>query len=168
MIDSTHLLEQADALLAARPDGSSARPTDRCRSISATYYALFHTALAAAADQSVGAAARGTDLYSLAYRSIDHKVMKALCETVQKQTPPNAYRRYTPSTGWGTDICGFAEAFMALNAQRLLADYDPCYIVSVSECLSYITVARTAISKFDTADAGLKSAFLTLLLFPPR
>lgn len=168
MIDSAHLLEQADALLAARQDGSSARLTDRRRSISATYYALFHTALAAAADQSVGHAARGSGLYSLAYRSIDHKVMKGLCDTVQKQTPPNTYKRYTPTTGWGMEICSFAEAFITLNEQRMLADYDPSYTVTVSECLSYITVARTAIGKFDTADAELKRAFLTLLLFPPR
>lgn len=94
--------------------------------------------------------------------------MKALCDTVQKPTPPNAYKKYTPRTGWGTEICSFAEAFITLNEQRMLADYDPSYAVSASECLSYITVARTAIGKFDTADAVLKSAFLTLLLFPPR
>ena len=94
--------------------------------------------------------------------------MKALCDTVLKQTPPNAYKRYTPRTGWGTEICSFAEALITLNEQRMLADYDPSYTVSVSECLNYITVARTAISKFDIADGGLKSAFPTLLLFPPR
>lgn len=94
--------------------------------------------------------------------------MKALCDTVQKQTPPNSYKRYTPETGWGAEICGFAEAFITLNEQRMLADYDPCYTVSVSECVNYIIVARTAIYKFIAADAELKRSFLTLLLFPPR
>lgn len=168
MLNSAHLLEQAERLSAAGPNGERARPTDRCRAVSATYYAVFHAGLTAAADQCVGAAERGTELYSLAYRSVDHAKMKALCRQVLQKEPSPAYRRYVPDGGWGAAIAGYADGFVTLNEQRMLADYDPTYIIFPSEVASYVLVARTAIHLLDTADPVARRAFLTLLLFPPR
>ncbi|WP_298967152.1 hypothetical protein [uncultured Methylobacterium sp.] len=168
MLDSAHLLEQAERLAAPAPDGERARPTDLHRAVSATYYAVFHAGLTAAADQCLGRDNQGTELYSLAYRSVDHIKMKALCRQVLQREPSPTYKRYVPNGGWGADITAYADGFVTLNEQRMLADYDPTYVISPSEVTSYVLVGRTAIRLLDKADPAARRAFLTLLLFPPR
>lgn len=66
MLDPDHLLDQAERLLAPTVGAGPARPTDLCRAVSATYYAVFHAGLIAAADLFTGTAERGTLLYGLA------------------------------------------------------------------------------------------------------
>lgn len=168
MLSSAHLLEQAERLLIAPPGEERARPTDRCRAVSSAYYAVFHAGLTAAADQAIGADARGTVLYSLAYRSVDHGKMKGLCRQVLQRGPSSAIQRFVPEGGWGDAIAGYAGSFVTLNELRMQADYDPTYVVLPSEVANYILVARSAINLLDTADPAARRAFLTLLLFPPR
>jgi len=166
MLSSAHLLEQAERLLDPLPDEVRARPTDRCRAISSAYYAVFHAGLTAAADQAVGTDVRGTVLYSLAYRSIDHAKMKGLCRLVVQKGP--SIKRFMPESGWGDAIAGYANSFVTLNELRMQADYDPTYVVLPSEVANYILVARSAIGLLDAAEPEPRRAFLTLLLFPPR
>lgn len=168
MLSSVHLLEQAEGLLVARQGEEYTRHTDRCRAVSATYYAVFHAGLTAAADHAIGSDERGTELYSLAYRSIDHGKMKNLCRQVLQKAPSSAIKRFVPDSGWGDAIAGYADSFVTLNELRMLADYDPTYVVLPSEVASYILVARSAINLLDKADPIVKRSFLTLLLFPPR
>jgi uncharacterized protein (UPF0332 family) len=65
------LFEQADGLVtAARPEGP--RQEDLRRAISTVYYALFHFAVTAAVNMIAAEEIRSSDLYALAYRSVDH------------------------------------------------------------------------------------------------
>jgi hypothetical protein len=136
--------------------------------VSATYYAVFHAGLRAAADLFAGAADRGSPLYGLAYRSIDHGKMKALCQEVMRPLPSLKYQRCVPKGGWDRRIYDYAWSFVVLNEQRMLADYDPGYDIAVAEAETHIRMARAAITSLDEAAEPSKRAFLTLLLFPPR
>lgn len=168
MLEPLHLLEQAERLLSPPEGDDRARLTDRCRAVSATYYAVFHAGLIAAADLFAGEGERGTPLYSLAYRSVDHAKMKSLCREVIQRIPSSKYRQYVPISGWGPHIVDYAESFVTLNDQRMLADYDPAHILLGSEVEGYIRIARSAIQRLQTANDESRRAFLTLLLFPPR
>ncbi|MET7242550.1 hypothetical protein ABZT49_04220 [Methylobacterium sp. EM32] len=168
MIDIAHLLEQAGRLGAASDGADQARSTDLRRAVSAAYYAVFHAGLIAAADLVSGEAGRGTTRYCLAYRSIDHGKMKSLCQEIIKHKPSAKYQRYVPDSGWDQSIIGYCEAFVTLNEQRMLADYDPAYQVTPVEVVAYVRTARTAIDDLDAAGQSVKRAFLALLLFPPR
>ncbi|SFU71896.1 hypothetical protein SAMN02799631_01949 [Methylobacterium sp. 174MFSha1.1] len=168
MLDSDHLLDQAERLLAPVGGSEPSRLTDLCRAVSATYYAVFHAGLIAAADLFAETTERGTLVYGLAYRSIEHAKMKALCQEVLKSAPSARYHRYVPAGGWDRSIADYARIFITLNERRMLADYDPAYVVSESEVEVYVRLARSAIAHLDSADEVSKRMFLTLLLFPPR
>ncbi|WP_147080086.1 hypothetical protein [Methylobacterium haplocladii] len=168
MIEPAHLVEQAERLLAVLPGQERPRLADRCRAVSATYYAVFHAGLKAAADQSVGEDKRGSSLYSLAYRSIDHGKMRSLCVEIKKQNPSQKYSRYWPAGGFDAQITGYADAFIDLYEQRMLADYDPSHVLTVSEVEHFILIAKSALTGLEAASEDSKTAFLTLLLFPPR
>lgn len=167
MLSPEHLLEQAERLLIPPSGEDRPRLTDRCRAVSATYYAVFYAGLIAAADQSLGDEVRGTKLYSLAYRAIDHGKMRSLYQEIRKQNSQR-YDVFAPQGGWGNAITGYADSFVTLNEQRMLADYDPCHIITPSEVETYITIGRSAIQLLANAETEPKKAFLTLLLFPVR
>jgi hypothetical protein len=73
--DPDRLFDQADALISNHQD-----ETDLRRAVSAAYYGVFHFTLRALADWIVGQANRSTNRYGLVYRSVDHKVLRALCD----------------------------------------------------------------------------------------
>jgi uncharacterized protein (UPF0332 family) len=168
VIDIAHLLEQAARLCAASDGAVQPRTTDLRRAVSAAYYAVFHAGLIAAADLVTGEAARGITPYCLAYRSIDHGKMKSLCQEIAKHKPSVRFQRYVPDGGWNRPIVGYCEAFVTLNEQRMLADYDPAYRVTPVEVEAYIRTAHTAIEDLHAAGGAVRGAFLALLLFPPR
>ncbi|MCJ2073162.1 hypothetical protein MKK75_31000 [Methylobacterium sp. J-030] len=76
--------------------------------------------------------------------------------------------RFVPDGGWGDAVAGYADSFVTLNELRMLADYDPTYVVLPLEAARYILLARSAINLLDTADPVARRAFLALLLVPPR
>ncbi|AWN51872.1 hypothetical protein DK412_09400 [Methylobacterium sp. 17Sr1-1] len=78
------------------------------------------------------------------------------------------YQRYVPDGGSDRPIIGYCEAFVTMNEQRMLADYDPAYQVTPIEVVAYVRTARTAIDDLDAAGEAVRRAFLGLLLFPPR
>src|SRR4051794_18956303 len=116
-----HLLEQADRLATPRHAGPP-RQADLRRAISTAYYAVFHAALAAAADQFVGVTKRSTSQYTLVYRSIDHRVLRDLCVAVTKQQVPQKLARHIPAIGFGSDIESFAANALELQRIRHAAD----------------------------------------------
>ncbi|AWN45098.1 hypothetical protein DK419_01090 [Methylobacterium terrae] len=136
--------------------------------MSATYYAVFHAGLRAAADLFAGAGDQTAPLYGLAYRSIDHGKRKSLCQEVMRPSPSLKYQRYVPKEGWDLPISDYAQRFIMLDEQRMLADYDPGYDVAAADAETQIRMARTAIQSLENAGEPSKRAFLTLLLFPPR
>lgn len=160
-----HLFEQAEGLI-----GGPGRPrqADLRRAVSGAYYGLFHAILTAAADQAVGAARRHTENYALAYRSIDHRSLRALCMEVQKPSLSAKYRRYQPAGGFSRDLRAVAVSTVELQDARYAADYDPLTFFKRSDAFAAVRTARQAAHRFADAGVGNREAFLALLLFPPR
>lgn len=167
ILNPEHLFEQADRLSTA-PAAGQPRQVNLRRVISAAYYGVFHFTLAAAADDSVGVTKRSSSQYALAYRSIDHRRLRDLCNDVRKSTPPAKYIPHLPTNGLGANITAFAAAAVDLQEKRHAADYDPLIRVSLSDALLAIGTARAAVRRFRRANAARRQAFLALLLFPPR
>jgi hypothetical protein len=113
----------------------------------------------------LGAGARSSERYSLAYRSIDHSRLRGLC---QQCTGRNAQKLpCAPPGGFGT-IADFARLALNLYELPILADYDPSSNFSSAGARQAISSARQAITWFRGASQEQKDSFLTLLLFKPR
>ncbi|WP_267355613.1 MULTISPECIES: hypothetical protein [unclassified Methylobacterium] len=168
MLDLAHLLEQADRLAIPLPGEAQARPTDLRRAVSTLYYAVFHAGLTAAADQFAGVPNRGSPLYNLVYRSIDHKRLAGWSRTVSSANLPSNLRPYEPAGGWDQHIRDFGRGLVTLYEQRTLADYDPAALILPTEVANHSNTARQAIADLAASSADCKQAFFTLLLFPPR
>jgi hypothetical protein len=165
ILNPDHLFEQADKLIEGpgRP-----RQVDLRRAVSSSYYGLFHAILTAAADEAVGSTLRLTPSYSLAYRSIDHRALRSLCVEIQKPMLSAKYRRYAPNGGFSRFMREFAASVVELQDARSAADYDPLTFLRRSDALLAVRIARRAVGRFKRAQAKSQTAFLALLLFPPR
>lgn len=162
-----HFFEQAEQLVSSL---ASRRPrqVDLRRAVSNAYYAVFHAALTAAADNAVGPGARASAPYRLVYRSVDHRTLRELCKEIQKTTPSAKYRQYVPQGRFGANIRAFAEAMVDLQERREAADYDPLETFNRSAARFAINQGRSALHRFEAATKSDRDAFLSLLLFPPR
>ena len=167
VLNPDHFLEQAD-LLRSPPRGGAPRQVDLRRSISAAYYAVFHAVLTAATDDLVGATRQATARYTLVYRSIEHRTLRALCVEATKPQLSAKYRKYAPATGFGADLRGFAETVVELQEKRHTADYDPSVRFTTVDGQLAIMAARRAIERLAALRRDERQIFLTLLLFPPR
>jgi hypothetical protein len=160
------LFDQAD-LLSTREVGRP-RQVDIRRAISASYYALFHAVVTAAADLMIGQNNRAQLRYGLVYRNIDHKRLREFCKDVQKQSLPEKYRQYAPQAGFGAEIKALATAVVELQEKRHTADYDPMIQVKQSDAILLTRTARAALQCFQDAGTDQRDTFLTLLLFERR
>ena len=176
MISPDQLLRHADILFNQRSGYRSGSglgiflrvEADFSRAISSAYYAVFHACLHEAAIHIVGTDNLSSPLYTLVYRSIDHKQLRDICVESGKTNPKPMYQKYIPSDGLGSDIRGYANTFVELYELRMLADYDPTVTFTMTEVGTSIKAARTAIERLGRANAEMKRIFLTLLLFRPR
>jgi uncharacterized protein (UPF0332 family) len=170
VLNPNHLLDQAEILLQARNSLGKVRQVNRRRAISAAYYAVFHFTRIAIADQVVGKAERKTARYVLAYRSVDHGKLEALCKVASNATinRSNKYADFMPEGGFGENIRKFASLLLDLKEKRTSADYDPSHSVKIVDAKKTISAARNAIEQFKNAPESEKLIFLTLLSFPPR
>jgi hypothetical protein len=166
-IDPLHLLDQADRLISP-PGGGAPRQADLRRAISNAYYAVFHAVVAEAADTFVGRTHRVTAPYSLAYRSIDHRSLRLLCEDVAKASLPKRYLNYAPKGGFGPDLIALATAIVDLQEKRHLADYDPRFRAALSDAKLAVATSRAALARLKKAGRALRKTFLALLAFSPR
>jgi len=141
---------------------------DLRRAISNADYALFHEVLTAVADTFVGKTRNASPQYALAYRSIDHRALRALCEEIKKPTMPAKYTNYLPRGGFGPDLVAMANAVVELQEKRHSADYDPLFRVGMSDATLAVATSRTALNHFRSANRTSRKAFLALLAFPPR
>lgn len=62
------------------------------------------------ADEFIGVTQRTSDRYALVYRSINHNILKELCNAVKKRTPPAKYAPYFPAAGFDQNIQASAAA----------------------------------------------------------
>ncbi len=162
-----HLFEQAEGLLSLYP-GRKPRQTELRRAISSSYYGIFHFVLAQAADTHIGAKYRASPRYVLAYRSISHTWLRALCAEIIKPTVSAALKPFLPAGGFGADMRGFARVTSDLQERRHAADYDPATMFVRGDAESAISAARVAVGLFHACPLKERQLFLTLLLFPPR
>ena len=120
------------------------------------------------ADALVGRRHRASPRYALVYRGTDHRALRALCEIVQKSVLPPRYRPFAPASGFGDDLITFASLTIDLQIARHEADYDPRPRFKTLQAIAARDMARTAIAHWATAPHRERTAFLTLLAFPPR
>ena len=80
-LDPKELLDQARQL------AGKAAQADLRRAISAAYYGLFHFFLTEAADMIVGADKTDMPYYSLVYRSVEHRQLRAVSNYLSKSNP---------------------------------------------------------------------------------
>lgn len=168
MIGAQELLLHAQRLLdSGRPSDPS--ETDIRRAISAAYYSLFHYLLTDAADGLLGKTKRSEPAYALVYRAFEHSKMKS--RAAQAARPQSKIAKALPSFGissFSDSIRNGAVAFVALQAERHKADYDPRYHPSIESAQAQIDAARQAIATFSQADRAEYQLFLLMLLFEPR
>jgi hypothetical protein len=160
--DPDSLFDQADALV-----HSHKNETDLRRAISTAYYGVFHFTLRALADWIVGATHRSAARYVLVYRSVDHKVLKVLCDQFRGAKLNAGVQPYEPAGGFGP-IESFARAVLNLFENRISADYDPAYAFDPAEVSNIVSSARPAVRDFQAATPEQREAFLTLLAFRAR
>ena len=156
--DPEPLFEQAEVL------ANGSNQEDWRRAISTAYYAVFHFILTAAADKAIGAGNRAAELYRLAYRSIDHRNLRALCINLKGSQPQGVP---IPSGGYGP-VAQFARVTVNLYELRIQADYDPLGNFTANEASVAISEARKAVEYFQQGTAEQQEMFLALLLLKSR
>jgi len=125
ILNPDHLFEQAEKLVAAQV--GRPRQADIRRAISAAYYGIFHAVITKAVDQFVGVTNRDESRYGLAYRSIDHRWLRELCDEVQKPTLRSKFsptRRYWALV-WKLERCRDGCGFAREAARGRLRSNDP-------------------------------------------
>jgi hypothetical protein len=160
--DPDRLFDQADALINNHKD-----ETDLRRAISTAYYGVFHFTLRALADWIVGATYRSAARYVLVYRSVDHKVLRTLCDQFRGVKLNASIQPYEPAGGFGPAE-NFARTVLVLFEQRIAADYDPAYSFDPVSVSGTVSSARPAARNFQAATLEQREAFLTLLAFRAR
>ena len=154
-----HLLDQAD--LPAGVDRTRPRAANLRRSVSASYYAVFHHLTRAVAVRQIGAAAGRRGLADMLVRGVDHGDLRAVCRDFGGGAGGWKTWMRTAAADSGLVIPQrFALAcrtFTELQDLRHLADYDPAYRIGRAEARRVTASARRAIAAFAAAeqtDAG--------------
>ena len=127
------------------------------RSVSTSYYAVFHALAKIAADSLVGSkkSLRSNKAWVEVYRGLSHGPCKASCK--------DAHKIAFPST-----IHDFAENFVQLQEARHRADYDPTFSVNQSEALFYYSLADYSIKALKTSSNKDLIAFSAWVLITSR
>ena len=162
-----HLFDQAAGLL-QKPAVGAPRQADLRRSVSATYYGVFHGVLRLTARTLVGWPLGREARYGLIYRSVPHARVKAICLELPKRTPKSDLQACWPPNGFGADIQAFASTFVGLYRARHLADYDPFHRISLTDASEFLDQGRAALNRLGSAPAAERDLFATLLVANPR
>jgi hypothetical protein len=165
MISAQDLLTHAEDLLAAGRRGAPLQMNLR-RAISAAYYGVFHHLLADAADSLVGKTKRAEPGYGIVYRAFEHGRMRDRAGRAINLSDKIANR--LGLAAFSNPVRNGATAFVALQAERHKADYDPHYRPSLDTARAQVEAARGAIANFSAADKAEYQLFLIMLLFEPR
>jgi hypothetical protein len=151
-----------------RPAAGAPRQADLRRAVSSSYYALFHAVLSGAGDLIVGQARRNTAIYSLVYRTPNHRAVKKLFNQILSHNPKDPIQSYLPEGGFGADAIAFARAFVELQEKRERSDYDPLYRISASEAALAIATGRAALIHWAAMPREQRETILLLSLFQLR
>jgi uncharacterized protein (UPF0332 family) len=161
MIDHWQLLEVAKDLARSKARGRP-KAAFLIRSISSSYYALFHCLIDWAACDLIGQD-RKSPRFRLVYRSYEHSDMRLACKA--------AARPLAPEFGIGSfcqEIQLCANSFVELQKLRHEADYDPNVQITLSDAQGAISTAETAMEKLRSAREKHRRLFLLTLRYKPR
>ncbi|HCN78982.1 MAG TPA: hypothetical protein DIT13_17590 [Verrucomicrobiales bacterium] len=136
-------------MLATREPRRPKQATIR-RSISTSYYALFHFLIEEAALVVCGAAHADQRMRQMAGRAFDHGKMKSLCREFVKQNAQQVHSLL--QTFWpqfnipgSQHIRLVAQTFIDLQEERHEADYDMSVVFSRQEALNAVSRVDAAI-----------------------
>ncbi len=127
--------------MAASPPSSPIQQAQLRLSVSSTYYAMYHALARSSADTLVGSseADRSLPEWNRTYMALGGDAV--------------VDRVHGDFAGYAQGIRDFAETFIVVNEQRLLAEKDPAVTYTNDEALAWIERAETAITGFVSADA---------------
>jgi uncharacterized protein (UPF0332 family) len=147
------LLQVAQALAQRQPrEGKQAFLR---RSISTSYYAVFHSLAQLCADQLIGASKRRQEAWRRTYRALEHGFAKNTLVEMRKQVADS-------------DLELFAQIFLALQQERHDADYDPHRTYGRADALAYARSAEDAIQALRALSPTLKLELATSVLLRTR
>jgi uncharacterized protein (UPF0332 family) len=129
---------------------------DGRRAVSTAYYAVFHAMCESNAYALLGSPSEVTaDVWSSCYRALEHRQIKpALRQMV-----------LTPSFAELTDVLVTAAS---LQERRHLADYDPSFVVSLTEAGESVSEAQDAVGKLASAPLAARKALAVALIIAGR
>ena len=134
------------------------RQADLRRAVSTLYYAFFHALAHCCADTLAGTRRRGRNRprWRQIYRSLEHRQARnRLNNREEMQNFPSAMQ-------------DFARRFVALQALRHAADYDPAATFDRPGITQLVAEAEQHISGLENADAADRRDFAIYVLFRDR
>lgn len=134
------------------------------RSISTSYYALFHTVLTVAAERFVGAEPARQRGYGIVYRTFNHGQMRQVCESLTPSKLNSSLRQQLGRPSAHSDLRDFAVIFTDLQFRRQQADYDPMAEISLQEARTALELAERGIAAFQRAPEDERTDVLALML----
>ncbi len=162
----TALLKQA--LLLAKKEPRRPVQASLRRSISASYYALFHRLV----DDATRTLVSGRDHNSLRQtiaRAFHHKDMRSMSKSLAAGTPPDKISAAFIPMPIDAKLKGVAQAFVDLQEARHQADYDTSRLFTRSEAIYNQKLASRAINDWATIRKGPQAtAYLVGLLIIGR
>jgi hypothetical protein len=168
---SRELLTQASML--AELDSNRPKQANLRRSVSASYYALFHFLVEESTRLAFGTQHLQKLIRNFAGRAFVHGKMKSVCEDFQKQIPSSKILR----PWWGRlpiadnpDLILIASAFVDLQQQRHTADYDLSTLslrADARNAATSVQQSMAAWSKLQTLEPEIAKLFATSLMLWP-
>jgi hypothetical protein len=149
------LLKIADDLTEV---GRAGRPRQAYlrRSLSTTYYALFHALAKMCADELIGVTQANSEAWVRVYRALEHGAAK------------NALN-HANIHALGSAAKGFSTAFVELQEKRHTADYDPrSFPFGRKATRGYIQQAKSAVALLGQLNAEQRRIMATAVLLKSR
>ncbi len=157
------LVSQAKRL--ATLDPKRPRQANLRRSVSSSYYALFHCLVEDGA-QKASRASQRSPLWHLVARKFDHKSMRDISQAIASNKEwVIATQLIIPK-----ELRDVADAFVVLQEDRHGADYDRQLRFTRARAIEAVERAESAIAAWDQVRKTEAAALylLTMLLGPPR
>ena len=160
------LIEQADHL--ARKEPRRPRQASLRRSVSASYYGVFHLLTEEATRMFLRGEALAR-LRPLLARSFSHGQMKAVSTEFGKGAVPKGMGAFLGTVGVPDTLSQVATAFVDLQQARHEADYDLSRRFSRNEALAFIAQAKRTVEQWpDVRAHPAAQLFLLALLAKAR